>query len=275
MSWTKLKNIIILILLLFNLFLLLLILGQQLRSDRYEADTLTQTLEALARHGITVEESGLPEQTDTPPLSVVCSSADQAEAARSLLNDGSPVLSADGALTVYRSPSGSVSFRSSGEFSASLPLPQTESSAETLLTGFLDQLGLSAWSHTTSVSPVNGIRSVSVSAIPLLNGVPVFNASITLTQTDGAPLTLAGWLPGPAVPTTRQETPITLPTALVSVLEYVLDRGIVCRSIARITPGYTASSLADSLRLTPCWLVETDTANYYVDALTGAVTPLV
>ena len=58
---SKVKNIIILILLLLNVCLLMLIVGQRLQSARYEEETMRRTLEALALNGIAVEREILPE----------------------------------------------------------------------------------------------------------------------------------------------------------------------------------------------------------------------
>jgi len=266
MAWSKLKNIIILILLLFNLFLLLLIVGEQIRTNRYEADTLSQTLKALSLNGIAVEETALPEKTELLPLKLSHNSTMQAEAARILLNGEDYIASYSGALNVYTSLSGSVSFRASGEFSATLSTPCAPDTTYTEhASSLLEQLGIATGELTVSGS--------TVTALPTLDGIPVFNLPVTLVYNEQLLLSASGCLPGQLTPESEQPL-LSVPDMLVSVLEYVLNRGIVCRSITRITPGYTAAALSDSLRLTPCWLVETDTANYYVDALSGAVTPI-
>lgn len=269
MAWSKLKNIIILILLLFNLFLLVLIAGQQMRTARYEADTLSQTVEALALNGIAVGEDALPGNMTLAPLTVLHDSTTEPSVARILLDNEDIISARSGALNIYSSVSGNLNFRSSGEFSATLSAPWTGfDSMEGHTAALLEQLSLSVWSTTVSLS------DYTVTAIPSLDGAPIFNAPVILTYNESVLLSMAGYLPGQAAPDSGQ-TAITVPTALIAVLEYVLEHGTVCRSIDRMTPGYTAAaSLSDSVRLTPCWLVETDTANYYVDALTGAVTPV-
>ena len=56
MEWPKLKNIIILILLLVNGFLLVLVVGREFQVNRYERSALTQAGQVLAQNGITVED---------------------------------------------------------------------------------------------------------------------------------------------------------------------------------------------------------------------------
>lgn len=56
MEWPKLKNIIILILLLVNGFLLVLVVGREFQVSRYERSAFTQAGQVLAQNGITVDE---------------------------------------------------------------------------------------------------------------------------------------------------------------------------------------------------------------------------
>lgn len=266
MAWSKLKNIIILILLFFNLFLLVLIVGQEISTVRYEADTLNQTIEALTLNGIAVEKDTLPGAMELSPLTVVHDSSTEQSIAQLLLDKEDIIAARSGTFNLYSSVSGNLNFRSSGEFSATLSIPWSEyDSIQHHASALLEELGISVWSVTAADN--------RVTAIPMLDGAPLFDAPVILTYTEKLLVSIEGYFPGQATPDPSQ-TSITLPTALVAVLEYVLERGTVCRSIDRMTPGYTAAvSLSDSVQLTPCWLVETDTANYYVNALTGAVTP--
>lgn len=267
MAWSKLKNIIILILLFCNLFLLLLIVGQQVSTARYEANTLTQTVAALDRNGIIVADSALlaPDLPDS--LSVTHDPTSELHVAQTLLNNTDIISACSGTFNLYSSVSGNLTMQGNGEFSATLAMPWTEyTSISEHTAALMAQLGISVWNITTT--------DQTVTVIPLLDGVPIFNAPTILVYHEDLLLSMDGYFPGLGTPDSGAAEPITLSTALVSVLEYVLDRGIVCRSIEHMTPGYTAVlSLSGSARFTPCWLVETDTSSYYVDALTGTVTP--
>ena len=58
MEWGRLKNLIILILLIVNGFLLVLVATRREESARYERMALEQTVQALERRGVQVEEIG-------------------------------------------------------------------------------------------------------------------------------------------------------------------------------------------------------------------------
>lgn len=270
MAWSKIKTIIIVILLLLNLFLLVLVVGQQMRSARYEADTLRQTVEALYSNGagISVDEDLLPRSMDLAALSVPRDEAAEAKVAAALLT-GDIIANSTGGLSVYSSVSGNVSFRSNGDFSATLSLPASGySSPEDHAAGLLEQLGVQTWSLSADGERVTAVQAV--------NGAPAVNARLTLTYSGESLVSMEGkLLLGAAGPEPEQGESITVPTALVSFLDYVVENGDICSSISRMTAGYlTAASLSSPIRLTPCWLIDTDVASYCVDAVTGDVTRL-
>lgn len=265
MAWSKIKTIIIVILLLTNLFLLFLIGGQKIHSARYEADTLRQTVEALALNGLTVEENALPKEMELSTLSVQRDEQAEAAAAAVLLSDDI-IPTSTGGLSVYSSVVGNVSFRGGGDFSATLELPWTGfDSPSDHAAQLLEELGVELWSITASDDTVTTVQAI--------DGVPVFDASLTLTYNTSSLLAMEGrlLLGAPSTDSEQTET-ISISTALVALLNYSADNGTAFSSILHMTPGYlTTSPLTDPARLTPSWLVETDAANFYIDAITGEV----
>ena len=67
---------------------------------------------------------------------------------------------------------------------------------------------------------------------------------------------------------------LDLPTAMLRFLDGVTATGDVCSVIRSMEAGYRTSSqpLSGGVRLSAAWLVSTDTADYYLDAATGALT---
>ncbi len=64
---------------------------------------------------------------------------------------------------------------------------------------------------------------------------------------------------------------ISVPTALLRVLNGINDLGDLCNEITAMTPGYLLVSSADATRLIPMWCVTTDTGVYSLNALTGVL----
>lgn len=265
MVGSKVKNIVILILILLNLCLLLLIVGQHLRSDRYEEETLIQTLEALSRNGITVEEGALPEEMELPALNVTRDEGMERKRATLLL--GENVISTNsGGMSIYSSVTGNLSFYGGGAVMGELSLNWRELvSGDSPTNVLLEGLEIEPWSL------ISGEDEMKV--VPMIYGAPVFNGILTFRYDGDTLVGIEGRMPGLCVPEQDGESAITVPTALVSLLEFVIRSGTVCRSVRSMTPGYyVTSSGTDSARLSPCWQVQTDTVTFYINALNGEVT---
>ena len=64
MPWTKLKNIILLILILTNLCLLGLVVSQNLQDSRQHSQTRESTIRFLSDRGVQVDEAVIPQSID-------------------------------------------------------------------------------------------------------------------------------------------------------------------------------------------------------------------
>lgn len=263
MVWSKVKNIVLLILVMLNLCLLLLIVGQRLQSIRYEEETLRQTKEALALNGIAVEENALPDAMELPALNVTRDEEREKRAAGLLLGEG--VISTDsGGMSIYSAVTGNLSFYGGGAVVGDLMMNWRELVADSPTSFLLEGLEVQTW----SLAP--GENEMTV--IPVMNGAPVFNGTLTFRYDGDFLVEIEGRMPGLYTPVQEQRPAITVPTALISLLEYIIESGTVCRSVRNMVPGYyVTSSGTESASLNPCWRVQTDTVTFYIDALSGEV----
>lgn len=266
MVWSKVKNIAILILLMLNLCLLLLIVGQHLQSARYEEETLRQTVEALELNGIIVEENALPDEMELPTLTVTKDEEKEKATAKLLLGDNL-ISTNSGGMSIYSAVAGNLSFYGGGAVMGELALDWREltAAADSPTDALLNGLGIEPWSLTSGTNEMK--------VIPMIGGAPVFNGPLVFRYEGDMLVGIEGRMPGLCTPTPEPETAITVPTALISLLKYIVESGTVCRSVRGMVPGYyVTSSGTDSARLAPCWRVQTDTVAFYVDALDGKVT---
>ncbi|MDE6260867.1 MAG: hypothetical protein K2M42_08425, partial [Oscillospiraceae bacterium] len=70
MEWRKLKNLIILILLTVNGFLLVLVGIRREESDRYERSALEQTVQVLEKGGVQVDVEAIASADGLAPITV-------------------------------------------------------------------------------------------------------------------------------------------------------------------------------------------------------------
>lgn len=276
MSWSKLKTIIILILLLLNLFLLVLVGANRLRAARYDAAALSGAASVLELNGIQVDRGSLPSAMELSAVIAARDTRREAALADALLGDGVRADDPAGGLYVYRSPVGSATFRSNGEFSVTftdpLPVPQGSdrpSQARSLLSGLelwqIDERG----DTLTAVQQLDGspvFPTASSTGQPTAGILFLYDGQGRLTQISGR-LCLGDTAPDP-----EAQEPITVPTALIAFYNFIVDNGDVCQSIEQMQPVYRTVTMTDPVHLSPAWRITTDTGEYFLDAATGEVT---
>lgn len=87
MEWPKLKNIIILILLLVNVFLLIMVGAQERDSAQHREQTITDAVSVLERNGIRLDRTRVPEELDLTPMTVERDQESEAALAAALLGE--------------------------------------------------------------------------------------------------------------------------------------------------------------------------------------------
>lgn len=271
MEWRKLKDIIILILLLVNGFLLVLVGARWGESQRYERSALDGVVQVLENNGIQMEQDAAAPADALVPLTIERDLDREARLARALLGDGVEEDNRGGGLYLYRSGLGEVSIRPGGELSAQLAPDdwwRTEK-PEALAISLLQDMGLDFQSAGTD--ELGGRTSVRFRQ--LWDGVPLFSCEVEFVFEDGFLRAIQGTLLAAGQPGTEEGRLLDLPTALLRFLDGVTATGDVCTAIRTMEPGYRASStpLSGGVRLTAAWLVSTDTADYYLDGATGAL----
>jgi len=272
MEWKKLKDLIILILLVVNGFLLVLVGFRRGESVRYERAALEQTLQVLERGGIRVDLDAVSDGAGLAPASVERDLEREAKLAQALLGQEVRGENRGGGLYLYRGGTAQVSLRVGGELSASMEESERwhTDRPESHAAALLEQMGVEA--RQTGVD-TQGART-AVRFQQLWEGVPLFSSQVEFTYEDGSLRAVRGTLVIAGQPAREPGQVLTLPTALMRFSEEIAAAGDVCSAIRSMEAGYrgTVQSLSGGVRLSPVWLVATDTANYYLDCVSGALT---
>ena len=268
------KNIIILILLLLNGFLLVLVAARRSEAAQYDRAALEQTVEVLADRGIEVDPDGLSSAGDLPPLSLERDLEAEQKLARALLDEAVEADNRGGGLDLYRGALGEVSIRAGGELSAALADSPDWDAAdpEDHAAALLNRMGVFARPRGGSIQ---GERT-TVRFLQLWNKAPVFSCEVEFVYENRRLRTVQGTLLTAGQGTEEVGEILSLPTALMRFLDGVTATGDVCSAVRSMEAGYRAASqpLSGGVRLTAVWLVSSDTADYYLDGATGALTRL-
>ncbi|MEG2421947.1 MAG: hypothetical protein RSB55_10350 [Oscillospiraceae bacterium] len=271
MEWPKLKNIILAILVVTNLFLLFLVLGQEFQSARFRDGVLEDAVVLLSESGITLDPTHLPKKLP-PAQSVARDPAGELTAAGALLGNGTAAQIESAVLTRYTGPNGVAQFRSGGNFDVTFSttaFPLTGPSAGPAAAKVAALLG-GDW----EILSVTGNQSdASVTLRQLWQKVPVFPCTVVAIYRGGFLASLSGrHLSGTPLPVTDET--LDMPTLLVRFRAGITDSGDVCSAITDISAGYDLpATLTGSGELTPILQIVTDTKTYHQNAQTGTISP--
>jgi len=267
MAWSKLKNIVLLLLAMTDLALLSFVVQREYQDERMRRQARDSAIAFLAERGVNVEEGLVPQTMTLAPQIVERDREQEGEAAAALLKGAVEEESRGGEVYRYYNGSGSVQFHSDGAFSAELS-PGAYPLGEDRERTCLEVLALLGFQGELVEEAED-----SLTFRQLWEGSPLFTQQVTLTCGDGCLTGMTGGrrlVGAPAEDAGR--TSITVPTALFDFYNGLKALGDVCSRIDGITQGFVgAASLSGPMELTPVWRITTDTGAYQIDLLTGAL----
>ena len=267
MKWSRIKDIILGMLLVVNLILLGLVIQRRQEVVRYEQELQSGTVAVLLQNGITLSEDIVPWEDMDSAWALVRSTEQEQAVAQGLLGacekrDENP--------DTYVSDTGSARFRSSGEvqvqYYEASPFDREGGGQEEEQTrAAMETLGLSG--EVTAVE--EQAETTVVTVRQSWNGRPVFDCELRWEYQNGRLQSVTGkWLFGAASGSSGET--LSAATLLVKFMGEVVSKGEVCNEILAVEPGYaTASGMREASWLNPVWRVTTDTGLFEVDALGG------
>lgn len=267
MRWSKIKNIIILLLAAVNLCLLAMVGLRAWNTHRSDRELRERMVQVLAQSGIQYLPEEVPGEMTLAPLQLTLAVPD-AEGAAGLIGAAAQAQSAWGE-TTYTGPGGSVTFSDDGGVDAGFTPAQVPDPdhPEGWALALLEGLGVSAqWDGTERTD--NGF---TVTCTQLWEGAPVPDAGVELTW-DGSRAALTGHLLFGTAQAVDQGAALSASTALTRFLEALRQGGYGCSQVVELTAGYDL----DGTALTPAWFLTTDVWpwRFAVNAQTGTVTAL-
>lgn len=263
MERVRLKNIIILILALLNLFLLGSMAVRHLRQETAR-NRLAEELSALfAADGITLDAQTVPASAPLFPRTPIRSTDEDRAVAAFFLGEALTAQDEGGGIFACRSETGEALFRSSGTFE--LRLKTSPAHTEDTISSFCSKFDY----RDLTVSDAG-----TCTAVQYVDGSPAADAEVTFHLTDGLLTAVTGiHLPRSEAAAAVDSQPISAATALTIFLQERRSSGAVVSAVTDVYACYRLHSTAASpMALAPAWCVVTDTGKYYVNSITGAVT---
>lgn len=264
MSASKLKNLVILILLLANLFLLIQVLPGRLREKEQETALMDRMIQLFEQENVSLEMKMLPQ---TKAMYLRTLPADQARDEAmvcALLGEDTEIHRLEYE-TTFTSPLGSASL-SDGVLVAQVKIPAEDPLAFTETC--LDAMGIAQRELTLAEASGYQICSVRYNTL----GSELLNYKLSFRYKDGDLLNVMGFLL-PADTALLQGNVIALGAqdALLKFLSGRENIGWTGSHVYALEQGMAVRAAAGSndVELRPCWYITTDTGVYTIDGLTG------
>ena len=268
MDSAKIKNYILIVLLLLNACLAALVL-LRFTDSRASARAMEQsTLEILAQKGIAV--TGPVDLLAKPGASVPVSrdAAQERDCASRLLSGASGSDQGGGSI-MYTGKSGQAVFRGTGEFELLMTDSSVRLGRSPSATGarLMRRLGMSGSASNARVSQDDSSATVVLQAE--YEGRPILNCEVTFTFTGSRLLLAVGRRPL-HVAGTGSDAAVDASTALMRALALLTRDGQTCTELQGLSPCYVLDcDAAGDGTLTPVWRIETDVRTILISAVTG------
>lgn len=276
MPASKLKTLLILILSCTCLFLLALLLPQQLDTARRQAEQQSQLETLFAAYDLTLNANSIPVSKMLYQLEMDLNTVSDLEAATALL--GQEVLAQDDSthyISLYQSRLGQCRIARNGTLQAQLTQGPHGTDLVALTRELAEKMGLSV-AHISEPARLSaGIYQVSLTQALL--DVPNYSTELLFRYENNTLTEITGSVFFGTENVLRVSDFVCLSAsdALVRLLSSRNELGWVGQSVLSVQQGYvrTETASATLLRFTPIWLVETDTGFFEINGITGQVAP--
>ena len=266
MDRRRLKNCIILILVLMNLFLAVSLLSRAGTLHTVQRTATEQQVALFAAEGISLDPGLISDQIPPSLRTLSRDSEQEAQAAASLLGSQLSYSDQGGGIYTYSSTRGAAMFRSTGAFEAAGTLA---SSGAEFCRAFCEDFG-----YDEPVFHLDTNGSGTATAVRMYEEFPVFNCSVTFSLSNGILTAVSGTLlPAEYTETPAEVSPLSASAALTAFQNLRRENQAVVSAVTDLYLCFELQSTSSAaMALVPAWCIVTDTANYYVNCSTGAVT---
>ena len=273
MDGTRVKNIIIGLLVLVNLFLLAMFLRDKAESAEVRREAQKQVSAVLADSGISLL-SDVP--WDAEPMSCsLCRDLSAEQKMTASVLGRCHVQDLGGNILFYKSEKGEARFRGTGEFQIMPYMGEVAGGSDQVNTAvaILRKMGIESDPETATVE--RGGETTTITLTCMFRGENVYNCKVGFLFSSEYLLMIDGRRPMEY----SAEQPAEALDAATMLLHYVSELrtgGLICSEIRSVELGWlmSASASGDGT-MTPFWKIETDVGQNYLNGLTGKIDSIV
>ncbi len=270
MDSVKIKNFIIIVLLIVNIVLLSVFIADTVRERSLDTGAVNGAVALLAENGITVSQDVDLSERRLETMLVSRDTEMEGNTVAGILSNVS-VSDPGGNILLYFGSHGEARFSGTGTVEMNL---RTGSFSDTdpleAARNFASRLGLSTMREPVSYNIDPDTLEGTLELCCSLDGVRVVNCTLRFTFARGDLISVYGTRVLDTVTRGQGVSAVDVPTVLMRFLQLVLNRGRVCSSVDALELCYSmTANAAGEGELTPVWRIQTDTGDFYINAITG------
>lgn len=271
MDSVKVKNFIILVLVIVNLALLVVVVRDSMRGSEQRRDAIEGAAGILSGYGIGVSEDADLSEREASVYSLSRSEGMEQQAAESILGSVEKT-DRGGGIMYYTGALGEATFRSTGGVELQfygISAPQTDD-PKAMALEYTHILGATEAKDDGAVSVTAGASSTTVEVCCAWLDARIINCRLTFTFKEGKLLYISGSRPLGETVSEQEARIIDVPTVLMRFIELTQEKGMVCSMLEELELCYVyTASASGGGSLSPVWRLVTDTGELYVNALSG------
>lgn len=275
MEWPRVKNILIVLLVIVNVFLFIAYANSAMRDSRVEKETREHVTSVLEKRGFSMNPELIPQKgTVLYPARAARDTEGELQIAQMLLGETTSDRLGSGTVR-YQSEKGEVRFRSGSFFEITLldceQVQNTDSMRE-FVRDIAKKLEMQINSQEIPVE--EEAESYRASIVQTIIGVPIYNCRLSIWVLPDHSAKITGRMIPDQITILRGQEPYAISGLLLNLIEELNVQGITSGTIEELSPGYRIGTSAGSgqsgtVYAIPIWKIRVSGTEYYMNAMNG------
>lgn len=271
MEWPRVKNILIVLLAIVNVFLFSVYIMSTIDDARAVEETIQNTVKVLSERGFKIEDTQIPRKGSVlyPIASERCLDNEEKISQRFIGKGVKEEVS--GGTIVYKSETGEARFKPDGSFEITVKNMKVQDDEKAFARDVAKLLGITL---SDDIQVESNDKIVHINSTQTYLGIPVYNCRINIDVMSDASAKIYGRIMGEKRDVLRGNPPQDITGLLINLIEILENNGVNEGKIENISGGFHINSGSSNtnneiLYAVPVWKITIDGSSTYINAMNG------